>query len=201
MENGSGTASDMEIVRRVVGGDINAYEHLLTKYKPYVMQIVARRLPHQFVEETAHDVFVRAYQSLPSINSRTAFKPWLATISIRTCHDFWRKRYRSRELPISSLAENHQEWLKQVVATESIRSLEEKGRQQEARELLHWALEQLSPDDRMVLESVYFEERSGRETAKLLGLSVANVKVRTYRARNKLKKVLNRIWQSERWNK
>jgi len=193
MENGSSTSSDMEIVRRVVGGDINAYEHLLTKYKPYVMQIVARHLPHQFVEETAHDVFVRAYQSLPSIKSRTAFKPWLATIAIRTCHDFWRKRYRSREQPISSLTENHQEWLKQVVATESIRSLEEKGRQKEARELLDGALEQLSPDDRMVLESVYFEERSGRETAKLLGLSIANVKVRTYRARNKLKKILNRI--------
>jgi RNA polymerase sigma-70 factor (ECF subfamily) len=195
MENGSVTSSDMEIVHRVVGGDINAYEHLLTKYKPYVMQIVARHMPPQFVEETAHDVFVRAYQSLPGMNSRTAFKPWLATIAIRTCHDFWRKRYRSREMPISSLTENHQEWLKQVVAAESIQSLEEKGRQLEAKELLHGALAQLAPDDRMVLESVYFEERSGRETAKLLGLSIANVKVRTYRARNKLKKILNRIME------
>jgi RNA polymerase sigma-70 factor (ECF subfamily) len=195
MENGSSTSSDMEIVRRVVGGDINAYEHLLTKYKPYVMQIVARHLPHQFVEETAHDVFVRAYQALPGINSRIAFKPWLSTIAVRTCHDFWRKRYRTRELPISSLSENHQEWLKQVIATDSAQVLTEKGRQQEARELLERALAKLPPGDRMVLELIYFEERSGRETAKLLGLSIANVKIRAFRARNRLKKLLGEDMQ------
>ena len=195
MENGSGTSSDMEIVRRVVGGDINAYEYLLTKYKSYVMQIVARHLPHQFVEETAHDVFVRAYQALPGINSRIAFKPWLSTIAVRTCHDFWRKRYRARELPISSLSENHQEWLKQVIATDSAQVLIEKGRQQEARELLKRALAKLPPDDRMVLELIYFEERSGRETAKLLGLSIANVKIRAFRARNRLKKLLGEDMQ------
>jgi len=195
MKIGSSTSSDMEIVRRVVAGDVNAYEYLLTKYREHVIHIVAKRLPHQFVEETAHEVFVRAYQSLPGFTNRTGFKPWLSTIAVRTCHDFWRKKYRSRELPISSLSENHQEWLKQVIATDSAQALTEKGRQQEARELLHGALEQLSPDDRMVLESVYFDERSGKETAKLLGLSIANVKVRTFRARNKLKKVLNRIME------
>ena len=42
---------------------------------------------------------------------------------------------------------------------------------------------------------VYFDERSGKETAELLGLSIANVKVRTFRARNKLKKVLNKIME------
>ena len=198
MENGSGTSSDMEIVRRVVGGDVNAYEQLLTKYKQYVLQIVARHLPYQFVEETAHDVFVRAYQALPGIDNRTAFKAWLATIAIRTCHDFWRKRYRSRELPISSLTEDHQEWLNQVVATDSAQALVEQGRQQEARELLEWGLAKLSPDDRMVLELMYFEERSGREAAELLGLSLANVKIRAFRARNRLKKVLRTELKGER---
>jgi RNA polymerase sigma-70 factor (ECF subfamily) len=195
MKNGSSTSNDMEIVRRVVAGDVNSYEYLLTKYREHVIHIVAKRLPYQCVEETAHEVFVRAYQSLPGFTDRTGFKSWLSTIAVRTCHDFWRKKYRTRELPLSSLSENHQEWLKQVIATESIQSLAEQGRQQEARDLLHWALEQLSPDDRMVLESVYFEERSVRETAKLLGLSIANVKVRTFRARNKLKKVLKRIME------
>ena len=198
MENGSDTSSDMEIVRRVVGGDVNAYEQLLTKYKQYVLQIVARHLPYQFVEETAHDVFVRAYQALPGIDNRTAFKAWLATIAIRTCHDFWRKRYRSRELPISSLTEDHQEWLNQVVATDSAQALVEQGRQQEARELLEWGLAKLSPDDRMVLELMYFEERSGREAAELLGLSLANVKIRAFRARNRLKKVLRTELKGER---
>ena len=198
MENGSGTSSDMDIVRRVVGGDVNAYEQLLAKYKQYVLQIVARHLPYQFVEETTHDVFVRAYQALPGINSRTAFKAWLATIAIRTCHDFWRKRYRSRELPISSLTEDHQEWLNQVVAADSAQALVEQGRQQEARELLEWGLAKLSPDDRMVLELMYFEERSGREAAELLGLSLANVKIRAFRARNRLKKVLRTELKGER---
>ena len=195
MRNDDRTSNDTDVVRRVVAGDVNAYEQLLTKYRDHVIHIVAKHLPQQFVEEIAHEVFVRAYKSLPGFSSRNGFKSWLSTTAVRTCHDFWRRKYRSRELPISSLSENHQEWLKQLVALESLQNQVEKGRQQEAKELLHGALEQLPPDDRMVLESIYFEERSGRETAELLGLSLANVKVRTYRARSKLKKVLNRILQ------
>jgi RNA polymerase sigma-70 factor (ECF subfamily) len=63
----------------------------------------------------------------------------------------------------------------------------------EAREILNWALGKLSAGDRMVLELVYLEGLSVQETAELLGWSKANVKVRSFRARMKLEKLLRRV--------
>ena len=190
MDNSSSKPSDAEIVRRVIEGEINAFESLLLRYKDHVLEVVKRHVPYNEVEEIAHDVFVRAYQSLPTFKERSSFRQWLSSIAVRACYDFWRKRYRSRELPMSSLTEEHQEWLERVVSNRSGQSFDDKASQREARELLDWALDRLSPGDRMVLELVYLEGLSGREAADLLGWTVANVKVRSLRARRRLHNLL-----------
>jgi RNA polymerase sigma-70 factor (ECF subfamily) len=56
--------------------------------------------------------------------------------------------------------------------------------------VLKYALNKLSPEDRMVIELVYLEGLSGKEAAELLGWSLANVKVRLFRSRKKLQKLL-----------
>jgi RNA polymerase sigma-70 factor (ECF subfamily) len=190
MNNGSSKPSDEDIVRRVIGGDINAFESLLLRYKDHVLEIVRKHVPYHEVEETAQDVFVRAYQSLATFKERSRFKHWLSAIAVRACYDFWRKRYRSRELPMSSLSEEHQKWLEGVMSDRSDQSFDDRVSQEKARELLEWALDRLSPEDRMVLELVYLEGRSGREAADLLGWSVPNVKVRSLRARRKLRHLM-----------
>jgi len=192
MDNGSSKPSDAEIVRRVIEGEINAFESLLLRYKDHVLGVVRKHVPYNEVEETAHDVFVRAYQSLSTFKGRSSFKQWLSAIAVRACYDFWRKRYRSREVPMSSLTEEHQEWLEKVVSNRSGQSFDDKDSQKKAVELLDWALNRLSPEDRMVLELVYLEGLSGREAADLLGWTVANVKVRSLRARRKLRNLLAR---------
>ena len=190
MNDGSNKPSDAEIVRRVIEGEINAFESLLLRYKDHVLQVVKKHVPYNEVEETAHDVFVRAYQSLSTFKERSSFKQWLSTIAVRACYDFWRKQYRSREMPMSSFTEEYQEWLEKVVSNRSDQSFEDKDSQKKAREFLDWALDRLSPEDRMVLELVYLEGLSGREAADLLGWSVANVKVRSLRARRKLRNLV-----------
>ena len=174
----------------MIGGDINAFESILLRHKDHVLDIVRKHVPYHEVEETAHDVFVRAYQSLATFKERSRFKHWLSAIAVRACYDFWRKRYRSKELPMSSLSEEHQEWLEGVMSDRSDQSFDDKVSQEKARELLTWALDRLSPEDRMVLELVYLEGRSGREAADLLGWSVPNVKVRSLRARRKLRHLM-----------
>jgi RNA polymerase sigma-70 factor (ECF subfamily) len=96
---------------------------------------------------------------------------------------------------MSSLTEKHQKWLEEVISDQSEQSLHEKGLQSDARELLDWALRKLSAEDRMVLELMYLEGLSGKEAADLLGWSVANVKVRSFRARKKLQKLLTRLME------
>ena len=182
--------TDAEIVSQVLDGSVNAFESLLIRHKDLVLKIVKKHVPYDAVEETTQEVFVRIYESLQTYKGKSEFRHWVSSISVRTCYDYWRKAYRSREVPMSSLTEKHQRWLEQVISEESGHALEEKGSQEEARELLDWALGKLSAEDRTVLELVYLEGLSSKEAAEALGWSVANVKVRTFRSRRKLKKLL-----------
>ena len=69
MQNTTLDLSDIEIVRQVIDGDVNAFESLLTKYNRLVLNIVNRHVPYSEAEEIVQDTFVRAYQSLPDRKS------------------------------------------------------------------------------------------------------------------------------------
>ncbi len=196
MHDTPSSPSDRDIIQRIIDdGDADAFAQILARYKDYVMAIVSRHVPYDHIEEIAHDAFIRGYQSLASFRGKENFKSWLASITVRTCYDFWRERYRSKEVSMSSLTEQHQQWLENAISDESDQAFGEQGARKEARELLDWALERLSAEDRMVLELVYLEGLSVKEAAELLGWTVANVKVRSLRSRRKLHKLLSELME------
>lgn len=182
--------SDHAIIERILDGDVNAFDGLLNKYYGHVVNVVKHHVPYSDIEEVAQDVFVRAYQSLPTFQHKSYFTHWLSSIAVRTCYDFSRKQYRNREMPMSSLSEQQQHWLETAISDQSGRSFHESKTHKDAKEVLEWALNILSPEDKIVIELVYFQELSGKEAAKLLGWSVPKVKMRSLRARRKLRKLL-----------
>lgn len=181
---------DLQIINHILNGEVNQYEILVNRYKDYVMKIVSSHVHYDQAAETCHDVFVRAYQSLPQFKHKGSFKSWISRIAIRTCHDYWRIRYRSRELSMTTLGTSHTDWIDQVVTDQSKEQYERFSRQKEARDVIEWALSHLSAQERMVLELVSLKGYSVKEAARLLGWSSINVKVRAFRARGKLKKLL-----------
>ena len=198
MRNDAARSSDAEIVRQVLDGNVNAFESVILRYRVLVLTIVKKHVPEDAVEETAQEAFVRAYQALPTFKGTGAFSQWLSSIAVRTCCDYWRKAYRSREVPISELTEKHSQWLEEVISQRPEEAPDEREPQREAREVLNWALGKLSAKDRMVLELQYLEGRSVQESAELLGWSKTNVKVRSFRARMKLEKLLSKVKEQER---
>jgi len=188
-------SSDEEIVRQVLDGNVNAFEFVIQRYRILVMTIVKKHVPQDAVEETAQDVFVRAYRSLPTFKGTGGFSQWLSSIAVRTCHDYWRKAYRSREIPLSALTEKHTQWLEHAISRAPEVTPDATEPQKEAREVLDWALGKLSAGDRMVLELVYLEGLTVQEAAESLGWSKANVKVRSFRAKMKLEKILRRMME------
>ena len=185
-----GGPRDGEIIRRVLDGEVDLFVELINRYQQHVGRIVAGHVRRDMVEEVAHDTFVRAYTSLSTYSFRTPFSHWLATIALRACYDAWRNVSARKEVPLSGLGDEQQQWADRLLATESHERFEELARQQETRELLHSALNQLSPENRMVLTLVHLEGHSVREAAELLGWSTVNVKVRAHRARQQLRKLL-----------
>lgn len=183
---------DADIIGWVLEGNTGAFEKLLAKYKNYVFSIVNRHVPRDQVEDVSQDVFIRVYQSLRKLKRAESFKTWLSAITLRTCYDFWRKRYRSRETPVSTLSSEQKEWIARSITDASAEDWEKRGREKEAREVLAWLLAILNPAERMVVDLVYLEGLSSKEAAGLLGWSETNVKVRAFRIRQKLKKCLLR---------
>jgi len=184
--------SDTAIIEHILDGDVNAFNGLLNKYYGHVANVVKNHVPYSNIEEVAQEVFVRAYQSLPTFQNKSTFKHWLSTIAVRTCYDFTRKQYGNREMTMSSLSEQQRDWLETVISGQSHHSFYESEIEKETKEILEWALNTLSPENKIVLELIYFQELSGKEAAELLGWSVPKVKMRSLRARKKLRKLLKK---------
>jgi RNA polymerase sigma-70 factor (ECF subfamily) len=182
--------SDAEIIRLVLDGDVNSFEHLIHRHRSRVFGIVSRHVPTDDIEEVAHEVFIRAFKSLSGFRHESNFQHWLSSIAVRSCHDFWRNRYRSREVTMSGLSLPHQKWLEHIIAEESTASFTEEINRKEAGEIVRWALTQLPEKDKTVLELIYFQDYSMKEAAELLGWRQTTVKVRAFRSRQKLQKIL-----------
>lgn len=191
-ENGRAEGpEDSEIIRRVVGGEVNAFEVLLNRYSPFVHLLVSGHVPGDSVGEVAQDVFVSAFRALPAYSGKSCFKHWLSKIAVRRCHDFWRERHRMRETPFSQFSEEHQAWLDGLLATESADSFKSAAGRSEAKEVLDYALSRLSPDDRTALTLVYLDGVPVKDAADLLGWNSVLLRVRVHRAKGKLRKIIS----------
>jgi RNA polymerase sigma-70 factor (ECF subfamily) len=198
MRQQSAARSDAEIVDLVRGGEVDAFETLVERYENRVFGIVARHVPRDDAEEVAHEAFVRAYLSLSSFAGTGDFAGWLSRIASRACSDYWRERYRRRERSDSALGDEERRWMDEAAAGRSIALLEREESVRHASELLERALARLSPEDRMVIEIVHIEERPVKEAAAALGWSAANVKVRAFRARRRLRRILGEMLEDRR---
>jgi len=172
---------------------VNAFEILLDKYKKYVFTIVARHVPEAYIEDTVQDVFIRVYKALPGFNQQSSFKHWMTSIAVRTCYDLLRKKYRSKEIINSSLAGNDQDAFEKKLFDQAKTAYYRNHNLNETKEMLAWALARLTPENKMLIELIYFEGYSNKEAAELLGWSVANVKIRSFRSRKQLNTILKRL--------
>ncbi len=180
----------LESVRRVLDGDVEAFAVIVNAHRHLIAADLARRLPAQDVPEVAQDVFLRAFRSLPNFRGEAPFRIWMLRIARHAALDFWRRKYRRRDLLHADLDEAG---LRNVEAVQQERLAEQatdRDAREAAREWLEAALVRLSPDDRAVITLVELEERSMEDAARRLGCGLSAVKVRAFRARRRLKQVL-----------
>ncbi|WP_147822318.1 RNA polymerase sigma factor [Salidesulfovibrio onnuriiensis] len=187
---GKQLSPDTAVVQEILEGNVNAFETLVNRHQEHVSRIVGNHVPYQRVDEVVQAAFVNAYRSLNTFRGEKPFRNWLSKISVRCCYDFWREEYRYRETPVSTLGADPWDMLDRLTANQAQEEFLAQAQQEENIKLLDWALDQLSPEDRMVVTLTALEEKSVAEAAHLLGWTKVNVKVRAHRARNKLKKIL-----------
>jgi len=168
--------NDERLIQSTLTGDEEAFAELVRRHKRKVFRIAARFARHDAeLNDICQEIFVKAYQKLKSFRGEAPFEHWVSRIAVRSCYDFLRATRRNRE----------------TVSLDGIEiGTQPDGNIEHARELLGWAMAKLSADERLVLTLLELDERSVRETAELTGWSESNVKVRAFRARQALRKIL-----------
>jgi RNA polymerase sigma-70 factor (ECF subfamily) len=186
--------TETELVAAVLGGDTASFEPLVEKYSPRLFATARRyaRLESE-VEDIVQEIWIKAFQKLPGFRGEAPFEHWLMRLAVHTCYDFLRAHQRSREAPFSDLFEPQDDWLERFVSQPSASPEDAEA----ARQLVGRLLEQLSPPARLVITLLEIEERSVKEIAALTGWSVPLVKVRAFRARAEMRRLLARITQDK----
>jgi len=182
--------TEAELIAAVLKGDAASFEPLVRKYSPRVFA-TARRYARRDseVEDIAQEVWLKAFDKLKSFRGEAPFEHWLMRMTVRTCYDFLRGHQRNRESSFSELSEPENDWLERFVAAPETA----RDNADAARLLIHRVMEKLSPPARLAITLLEIEDRSVKEIAQLTGWSVPLVKVRAFRARAEMKKILAKM--------
>ena len=182
--------TEAELITAVLRGDAQSFEPLVEKYSPRVFATARRYARRESeVEDIAQEVWLKAFQKLGSFRGEAPFEHWLMRLTVRTCYDFLRSHQRKKELSFSELSDPESDWLERFVSQPET-AVEHADA---ARQLVERILEQLTPAARLIITLLEIEERSVKEIAGLTGWSVPLVKVRAFRARAEMKKVLAKL--------
>jgi RNA polymerase sigma-70 factor (ECF subfamily) len=185
-------ATDRELVSLVLEGDQSAFEALFERHK-FRVGLIAGRFFREHVEDIVQEVFTRAYFALPDFadeREESSLSAWLSRIAFNASYDELRRRARRREHPLSDLSETEAQAIRSLIADPTHLSVESAAI---SRDLANKLLDRLSAEDRFVLILLDVEGLSVQEISRLTGWSVAKVKIRTFRARTDLRRVLKRF--------
>ena len=182
--------TEAETIAAVLRGETTRFEELVQKYSPRVFATARRYARRESeVEDIAQEVWLKAFQKLSSYRGDAPFEHWLMRLAVRTCYDALRVHQRSREATFTDLTEPENDWLARFAAQPESTSEHADA----ARQLIGRLLDQLSPPARLVITLLEIEDRSVKEIAALTGWSVPLVKVRAFRARAEMRRLLGRL--------
>ncbi|HLH52020.1 MAG TPA: sigma-70 family RNA polymerase sigma factor [Verrucomicrobiae bacterium] len=182
--------TEAELIAAVLKGDAESFEPLVQKYSPRIFATARRYARRESeVEDIVQEVWVKAFQKLGSFRAEAPFEHWLMRLTVRTCYDFLRSHQRKREQSFSELSDPESDWLDRFVSQPEDASEHADA----AKQLIDRILEKLSPSARLIITLLEIEDRPVKEIAALTGWSVPLVKVRAFRARAEMKKVLAKL--------
>jgi RNA polymerase sigma factor (sigma-70 family) len=179
-------ADDIAVIQQVLQGQQTAYAILVERYQQYVFTLAMRYVNNREVaEELSQDVFVKAYRYLADFKGHSKFSTWLYTIVNTTCLSYLRKKKEETIL----LEEE-----RMIAITDNRNEAQPPGKMEMAEQkgMLNKAIAALPEEDGRILSLFYIAEQSIEETGIIMGLTSGNVKIRLFRARQKLKEIVAR---------
>jgi RNA polymerase sigma-70 factor (ECF subfamily) len=191
----NGTASDdLSLVHASKMGDIAAFEELVKRYDRQLFRIAQHLTRNrEDAQDVVQEAFLKAFRNLEQFRENSKFSTWLIRIALNESLMKLRKRRQIAETSIDNDFEAEEEQLPIDVA-DWAPNPEELYRATELQEILRRTLHELGPSLRVVFVLRDIEGLSLEQAAKALGLSVAAVKARSWRARLQLRERLSKYF-------
>ncbi|PYS98821.1 MAG: hypothetical protein DMF63_14630 [Acidobacteria bacterium] len=184
--------TDAQLVELVLAGDETAFEQVFDRHKRMVGLVAGRyfRRPEQ-IEEIIQISFAKAFVELSKFRGghELSLASWLARITANASFDALRSSKRRPEHLCCELSDGEIESLAGI-ATSDAADAEQLAQD---RDLADKLLSRLPGDERALLQMLYADDMSVAEIADLTGWSQSKVKIKAWRARNILRRVLKKL--------
>ena len=182
-------------LQRVRTRDQIAARELVEHLYPLVIRIIRGHLPRRVPEQDiAQEVFLKMFTRMDQYQGAVPFSHWVSRIAITTCIDHLRAQKRRPEYRLADLSEQEADLLEATAVSANAIGPDDALA---SRELLFKLLDQLNPDDRMVIQLLDLDQNSIAEVSQLTGWNGSLVKVRAFRARRKLQKLFSELKKKE----
>jgi RNA polymerase sigma-70 factor (ECF subfamily) len=179
---------DFEFIEKAKNGDAAAFNQVVQAYRKRILGTIARLIGRpEDVEDVGQEVFLRLYDSLGQLRAPEVFEPWLYRLTVNAAYDYLRRQKRRRESRMSDLSE---EQVVMADASAGIRKQGEEIRRTKVRELVQSLLGQVSEEDRILLMLKEVEGLSLKELEQVYQVNENALKVRLFRARQRVLRAL-----------
>jgi RNA polymerase sigma-70 factor (ECF subfamily) len=183
------------LVSAALRDDDEAARQLVRHLYPLVAKLVRAHRPRRAAEEDlCQMIFIKMFQKLSQFSGAVPLEHWVSRIAINTCLNQVAAEKARPELRRADLSEEQSAVLDNLAVSSDELSPD---RQLASRDLVAHLLDALRPIERVVIDLLYLQQKSVEEIAKMTGWSRPLVKVRAFRARQKLKEQFSRIRQEE----
>ncbi len=183
------------VLQRIRQQDEAAAREFMERLYPLVLKIVRAHLPRRTSEEDlVQTIFMKVFVNLGSYLGQVPVEHWVSRIAVNQCFNELKAEKIRPEWRFSDLSEEEQHVVETLASDrEEVPAPDGLA----ARDLLEKLMAGLSPEDRLVVRLLHLEERSVAEIGKMTGWSIPVVKVRAFRARHKLQKMLRQLAKEE----
>jgi len=179
------------LVKAALQHDDEAARALVRQLYPLVSKLVRAHRPRRTAEEDLSQmIFIKVFQKLSQFSGKVPLEHWVSRIAVNTCLNQIESEKIRPELRYADLSEEEQAVVENLATSSSELAPDQRF---VSRQLVEHLLAALKPVERLAIDLLYLQGRSVEEIRKITGWSTALVKVRAYRARQKMKAHLAKI--------
>src|SRR6266480_4413963 len=183
------------LVAAALRGDDEAARELVERLYPLVAKLVRAHRPARSAEEDlCQMIFIKVMQKLSQFSGKVPLEHWVSRIAVNTCINQIQAEKARPELRQADLSEEQAAVVRNLAATTGELAPDQSFA---SRQLVEHLMKALKPAERLVIDLLYLQQRSVAEIRTVTGWSGALVKVRAFRARQKMKQLLSNMTARE----